>query len=360
MGQKDSWGVKLPRVQRFMKGGKLHRYHRPTHTRLPDLPETHPEFIAAWAAAEAQARPKPKAKAGTVDEAVIKAVQSRAFKAFSPAYQGTIRRGLDHIRTEYTGLPFSGLRQHHIKADLAPLDPNPANARLKAWRFLCAAAVDARLIRDDPSDGIKKIRVSTDGHERWSPGDIDAFRARWPIGAATRACFELVLWTGARTADAVQMGRQHVGSDGILTFRQSKTGGPAYVPWTAPLPDYAAGWADDRQMMHDALQCLSGGLTFLEARGRPRSIKGLGNVINDGARDAGLTNRTAHGLRKARLSMIAECGGPAHAIMAWGGHKTLDEVQHYTASATMKSLVSGTRTERNDVNRPENAVNHRK
>ncbi|MDO5642216.1 MAG: hypothetical protein Q4G26_07495 [Paracoccus sp. (in: a-proteobacteria)] len=150
------------------------------------------------------------------------------------------------------------------------------------------------------------------------------------------------------------------GKDGVLVFRQSTTGGAAYVPWTNPLPDYAARWGAERQMMHDALICLAGGLTFLETRGKVRSVKGIGNAINDGATSAGLTGKTAHGLRKARLSMIAESGGSAHAIMAWGGHKTLDEVQHYTTSAAMKVLASGTRTERNGVNRAENAVNRQK
>lgn len=350
--------MKLPRVQRINKGGSVFKYHRPTKTRLPDLPETHPDFIAAWAAAEAAGpKPAPKAKAGSVDAAILAAIGHRKFKTFSPAYRQLVHRGFEAIRTDFTGLPMAGLRKHHIKSDLAKLDPNPANVKLKAWRFLCWAAIDTDIIRDDPSAGIPKVSVKTDGHERWTHDDIASFRTKWPIGTVTRACFELVLWTGARTADAVKMGRHHVGKDGVLVFRQSKTGGAAYVPWTNPLPDYAAGWLEDRQMMHEAIACLSGGLTFLEARGKVRSVKGIGNVINDGARAAGLSEKTAHGLRKARLSMIAECGGSAHAIMAWGGHKTLYEAQHYTTSAAMKNLVSGTRTERNEVNRTQIPVN---
>ena len=65
----------------------------------------------------------------------------------------------------------------------------------------------------------------------------------------------------------------------------------------------------------------------------------MSNVINDAAREPGWSDRTAHGLRKARLTMIAEHGGSAHAIMAWGGHKTLAEAQHYTKSTLLKSLV---------------------
>lgn len=114
--------------------------------------------------------------------------------------------------------------------------------------------------------------------------------------------------------------------------------------------------------MLQAIACLSGGLTFLQtAQGRPRSIKGLGNVVSTAARAAGLVDRSAHGLRKSRLTMIAEAGGSAHAIMAWGGHKTLAEAQRYTEAAEMRRLVTGAgqgaEQEPNVVNCPAVAVN---
>ena len=102
-------------------------------------------------------------------------------------------------------------------------------------------------------------------------------------------------------------------------------------------------------MMHEALICLSGGFTFLEAGGRVRSHKGLSNLIAAAAKEVRLDRCTAHGLRKARLTAIAESGGTAHAIMAWGGHKTLQEVEEYTRAAQMKMLVSGTEQEQNAV-----------
>lgn len=341
----------LPRVQRIRKGDRVLCYHRPTKTRLPSLPETHPDFIAAWARAEASI-PAARARVapGTVDAAVIATLGSRQFKDAAPVYQQTIRRGLEAIRAVFTGLPLSGLRRHHIEADLAKMDPYPANARLKAWRMLCATSLKVGIIKDDPSAGVKKVPVQTEGHIRWSDDEIEDFRAHWEIGTVTRACFELVFWVGCRTNDAVKLGRQSVGKDGVLTYRQSKTRNPAHVPWTSPLPDFATGWEADRDMVHTALARLAGGLTFLETGGRVRSIKGLQNVINDGARAAGLENRTAHGLRKARLSLIAESGGTAHAIMAWGGHVTLGEVENYTRAAALKRLVIGTEQVQNEVN----------
>jgi integrase len=48
---------------------------------------------------------------------------------------------------------------------------------------------------------------------------------------------------------------------------------------------------------------------------------------------------SAHGLRKAGAARLAESGATDHEIMAWGGWKTLREVQRYTAAANRKRLA---------------------
>lgn len=346
------WSVKLKGIRRQRRGDRVVRYHRATGIRLPDdIPETHPDFIDAWAKAEAQAADPAKVAekrhptaAGSIT-AGIRALRSSAdYKGFSESYRHIIKRETDAIILSYGTLPLAGVRQRHIEADLDKLDPNPANARLKAWRLLFRIAKRLGLTPDDPTAGIKKRTAPTAGHATWSAEDIAIFRGRHEIGTVARACFELVLWTGARTCDAVRIGRANIDGDGVLSFRQVKTGGMAYVPWTSPLPPWASIWAQERDGVHLALECLSGGFTFLEAHGRVRSVKGLGNVINNAARDAGLKKRTAHGLRKARLTMIAEAGGTAHAIMAWGGHSSMTEVQRYTRAAERKRLILGNGT----------------
>ena len=40
-------------VRRQRRGERVVKYHRASGIRLPDLPETHPDFVAAWATAEA-------------------------------------------------------------------------------------------------------------------------------------------------------------------------------------------------------------------------------------------------------------------------------------------------------------------
>lgn len=352
--------VKLPRVHRVTKGDKVYRWHRPTRTKLPDgIPETHPDFIAAWASAEA-AGTKPAMPPGTIAAAVVAMLGTRKVQEFSQVYRRTVRREADEIRVRYGDLQISGLRERHIRADLDRFPANRANSRLKVWRLICSHARSSGMIDQDPSAGLRKVLIRTDGYLPWSAEDVATFRAHWLIGSTARACMELVFWTAARTVDAVTIGRQHIGPDGVLTFRQSKTGGRAYIPWTAPLPSWAAGWAAERDQMLAAIECLAGGLTFLQTEhGRSRSIKGLGNVISNAARAAGIENRSAHGLRKSRLTMIAEAGGSAHAIMAWGGHKTLAEAQRYTSAAEMRRLVTGPEQEQNGVNSGEIPVNSR-
>ena len=356
--------VTLPRVHRVTKGGKVYRWHRPTRIKLPDgIPETHPDFIAAWAAAEASVRPSDrKAPGGTISAEIEAVLASKKYRAYSKVYRHEVRREADAVRKLYGTAPISGLREHHIRADLEKLTDRQSNARLKVWRLVCKSAKGSARLANDPSIGLRKINIKTDGYSAWGMADISAFRAKWQIGTVHRACFELLFWTAARTVDAVSIGPQHINrDDGVLVFNQSKTGGKAHIPWTSSLPDYAITWRQDRDTMHESIAHLSGGLTFLQtAGGRSRSVKGLGNIISQAAQEAGLSGRSAHGLRKSRLTLIAEHGGSAHSIMAWGGHKTLAEAQKYTASAQMKRLVTGTEQDQNDVNYSQIPVNRRK
>ena len=76
-----------------------------------------------------------------------------------------------------------------------------------------------------------------------------------------------------------------------------------------------------------------GHLTYIvTAYGKPRSKFGLGNDFAKWATEAGLSARCRlHGLKKAGMRRLAEDGNTAHELMAICGHKTLSEVQRYTA-----------------------------
>lgn len=331
--------VSLPRIQRVTRRGKVYRYHTRTRARLPDLPEDDPAFVAAWAAEEAKGTPKPPRHAtGTLGAAAAAYKASDRFLGLSEGYRRPMRRHLDALSEAYGDAVLAQIRDRHVRADLARLGANPARQRRKAWRLLCAWCVETGLLAADPTDGTAAPPApKTDGHRPWTADHVAAFRARWPVGDPRRLAFEVLHWTGARRSDVVTLTRGMV-SGGVLTYRQRKTGEPAHVPWGESLPRFA-----DAESWRHLAACLAGHphlMFIVTATGAPRSDKAFGQWFAEAARAAGV-DRTAHGLRKTRLSDLAERGAPALALMSWGGHKTLSEVQHYVEAAERKRAVMG-------------------
>lgn len=81
-------------------------------------------------------------------------------------------------------------------------------------------------------------------------------------------------------------------------------------------------------------------LTFLTtAWGKPFTAAGFGNWFRDVCNDAGLKDRSAHGLRKAAARRLAEAGCSPLQIGAITGHKTLKEVSRYTAAADQERMA---------------------
>lgn len=309
-----------------------------------------PEFLARYAEAmKASPERRSTAAEGSVASVCEAFRAGTVYAGYSASYRAILTRHMDAIRAAYGTAPIAKIRPEHIRADLGKLQPNPANARLKTWRLICGLAYDRQWSAINATDGIRKIRTpQSDGHTPWTANDIAAYRTRWPIGTVQRLCMELLFWTAARTVDAVTLSPAMIGSDGVLTFTQAKTGGKAYVPMTCPLPAWAARFEADRDHLTACLR--PSVFTYLEARGKARSPKGLSNVISAAATTAGLSGLSAHGLRKSRLTAIAEAGGSASAIMSWGGHKSLSEAESYVASANRKSVIIGTEQDRNSAN----------
>ncbi|WP_372835275.1 tyrosine-type recombinase/integrase [Puniceibacterium confluentis] len=198
----------------------------------------------------------------------------------------------------------------------------------------------------------KPARAKSDGHPTWTHDQIAAFRAVYPIGGISRAIFELTCWTGARISDACKIGPQHIGRDGVLCYRQIKTGDAAYVPWNCHLPRFAV-LADLEQFK--AANGAVRGLTFLQTgAGRPMSHKAAGHTLAETARSIGI-ERSAHGLRKTQAAVLAESGAAELEIGSWTGHRSLSEIVHYTREMNRRAAATGTHAER-EVETPPTKV----
>lgn len=334
--------VALKNLWRDPKSGKVfyrsRRNGKLTLTELPALPHDQPDFIAAWAAARKGAEP-PAIAAGSIASTWRALLASPDAREWSRGYHAIMQRHAAAITGAVGMAPARGVRPEHIRADLAKAgDPM---ARLKAWRTWGAWCVNSGILSVDPSRDVHHKRKTVEGHAPWTAAHKTAFRARWPIGTATRAMMELIAWTGARVSDAVRIGPQMV-KDGVLEFRQQKTGDLAYVPWTCPLPDFAARLEGERQMMHDAIAPFAGHLCFIPTRtGKPRSAAAVSVMVQKACADLDLPV-SAHGLRKTRAVELIEGGASPHDCAAWTGHQSLAEITHYAKAFDRRRAVMGT------------------
>jgi len=82
-------------------------------------------------------------------------------------------------------------------------------------------------------------------------------------------------------------------------------------------------------------------LTFLVTKGRkPFTSAGFGNWFREMCDKAKLPKHcSAHGLRKAAASRLANAGCTANQIAAVLGHRSLKEVERYTAAASQSRLA---------------------
>ncbi|MBP7704447.1 MAG: tyrosine-type recombinase/integrase [Caulobacter sp.] len=202
--------------------------------------------------------------------------------------------------------------------------PAAANNLLRMLRIIMRFAVERGWRRDDPTQGVKFLRYRSEGFHTWSEAEISKFEARWPIGSRERLAFDLLLCTAQRSGDVRRMGPQHI-RERTITVRQQKTGATLELPVIDALAASLAARP-------------SGHLTFLVTQhGQPYTAKGFGNWFSAACRSAGLPpGCSAHGLRKAAATRLADAGCNVHQIMAVTGHKTMSEVARYTAKASQR------------------------
>lgn len=346
-------GIRLTGIKVITKAnGKRYLYRRvgPDLVPLPDLPENHPRFLAAYAAAgEAPKKPRSGVAEGSIAALCIAYLKSGDYRSKADSTRAVWRRTLDRISEDRGKGLVKDLRQDHIRKDVRSLTRGAAQNRLKAWRSILKFAVDEGWIQSDPSAGVKVQGGEVTPHRQWTLAEIAAFRAHWAVGTPERTAFEVIYWTSARCVDAVSLGWQKVDKDGWLSYVQEKTDGPASCP-VKNLPTWCSGFTEDHRLFLSVLPAAR--LLWIVTRtDEARSVKGLSQWMSAAASKSGLPDDcTAHGLRKARAAALAEIGATTSQIGAWTGHASLQEIAHYTKAADQKSILRAER-ERNTGNR---------
>lgn len=286
-------------------------------------------FDEAYQAAVAGERPrKPgKAHAGTLEWLIARYRDSLAWNSLSRE----TRRQRDCILRQAIKTaghqPISAITKKTIAANRDRRSGSPAAARhfVQTMRGLFEWAVEADLTKVDPTLGIKTPRPATDGFHVWTEEECQRFEARWPLGTRERLAFDVLLYTGLRRGDAVQLGKQHV-RKGVIRIRTEKTGTSVTLPILPPL-----------QESLDAGP--TGDLVFIAGeRGGPLTKESFGNWFREACRLAGCPG-AAHGLRKAGATRAAEAGlneAALDALFGWTGGRM---ASLYTKTANRERLA---------------------
>ena len=316
-------------VQSF---GGYHYFRRRGFSRIP-LPGVvgSTEFMEAYqqalAAAPVLIGASKRSKPGSVSAALAEYYGSQAFRSLTGGTPASRRAILEKFRDKHGHLPLASLPKEFVVALIDTMTPHEARNWLIAFKHVMRWALERKLVRNDPTAGVKVRRPKTDGFHTWTEDEIAQFEARWPVGAKPRLALALGLYTAQRRGDVVHIGRQHI-RDGVLTLRQQKTGASLAIPVH---PDLAAIIAATPV----------GHLTLLTTRtGKSYAANDFSVAFRTWCDAAELPGHCVfHGLRKSALTRLADAGCTAHEIAAISGHKTLMEVERYTKAADQVRLA---------------------
>jgi site-specific recombinase XerD len=323
--------VRIPYVNTYRdRHGTVRHYfrkrgHKPVA--LPGIPGS-VEFMAAYQEALGGLAPKgPRQGPGSVGALIFDYLRSPAFTNLKPASQRAYRVVLGRFGATHGHRMVHDMPRAKVAAyvhEIGANRPGMANLTRKVLRRLLGHAVRAGYRADNPVTEIEAYRGGT--RHTWTEQELAAYERRWPLGTRERLVYALLLYTGQRGGDVVKMRRSDI-SGGAIAIVQQKTGTPLSIP------------------IHPGLATAmragpTNGLNLIGAsNGQPFGRAALTELVKRAAKDASLPRHCLpHGLRKAQMRRLAEHGATAKEIASISGHKTLREVERYTAAADQKLL----------------------
>lgn len=336
---------KMKYVHHFVDEHGRHRYRvRRNRRHIGELPvngdpnsaEFQARYHAILRGEKPQAAVAKVSASGSVKSAIEQYLDSATFRELSASTQ-TLRRGILNSVSRLVGsLPLANMDRQWIERWMESASTKGVGrTRFLAVRpFLQWAHEAVHLIEADPTDGMKVKAVEGDGHHTWTDDEIEQYRKTHAIGTMARLALELMLAVASRSGDAVALGRRHL-KDGWLTFTQEKNRKRKPVTVECPVPAELA-------VALKACPSPETALTFLTNEwGRPFSKGGFGDWFRKQCDAAGLPEHCVpHGLRKAACRIMAENNCTAHEIKSISGHRTLKEVERYTAAANNRRLAA--------------------
>lgn len=212
--------------------------------------------------------------------------------------------------------------------------PGAADNMIKSVRAMYQWAIEHGTTSMNPCVGIGKINLNSKGATPWTAGDLKRFKEAHPTGTTAHLWLTLQAFTTCRIGDAVWLGRDQekvYNGQVYLEYQPRKKGSaPVSIPMLPPL--YEATRAAK----------VVGPAYILNSQGRPyKSTEGLRVRVQRWLKEAGIAERSSHGIRKAMGELLAEMGCSQHQIMAIMSHTQAKTSEVYTKGAERRILATG-------------------
>ena len=319
--------INLRYVQAYRSGGRTYCYFRRRGLRvaLPGLPGSR-EFNEAYQAALDECPVFNRHPSGTVGALIAAYCAASDFKNLKPNTQAAYWIVLNQFGKAHGHRQVKDMTRDNARKIIEGIGkPGMANLTRAVLKRLLRHAVDRGWRDDNPMVGIPPYKIGT--RHTWTDAELATYEARWPLGTRERLAYAALLYTGQRGGDVVKMERPQPGAASIA-LTQEKTGTDLIIPIHPELrAAIKAGPTSLRYLITDG-------------RGRPIKRPALTLLIRNAVRAAGLSRQcTAHGLRKSLLRRLAEDGKSSKEIASISGHKSLREIERYTAAADQAKLA---------------------
>lgn len=294
----------------------------------------HPQFMEVYRAARAGIRIEPEASAeerairGSIGWLAAKhlAALEREVEAGSVSpLTLKKRRGVMKILTDKYADYALDVPPQRLVALRDELIETPAwaDSVIEGIRAMYRWATERSLCAVNPAIGIARIDRGKGGAVPWTADDLRKYRDKHPPGTTPHLVLTLFMFTACRISDAVLLGRRHeMVIEGVRAIRwQPVKAGSAEVTIPMLPPLYKATRAATVQ----------GETYLLNGKGRPFSTPAsLGQMFRRWYEEAGLSNRSSHGIRKAAGHLLAQEGCSQYQIMTVHGHTQAKTSEVYT------------------------------
>ena len=269
-----------------------------------------------------------KAAPGTFDALIAQFYRSLAWHDLKDSTREVYRGQLERFRASYGSRSVATMQAKHVRNLIYTMKETPtaANNLRKRLNQLFDFAIIEGYRTDNPAKAISSLRTRAGGHPTWSELDIARYEAHHPIGTSARLAFDLALHTAQRRSDVHAMGPSHIEGNKIWV-KQLKTGKELLIPIHTSLARSLGATPTGTEKF------------VLNSRGKSFTADSFGMWFKKKCLEAGITDRSMHGLRKAAARRMAELGLSNQVIKSITGHTSDAEVARYTRGAEQQKMA---------------------